>query len=138
MTDAAPQSRAIGWPELGAQGGRFIVVGIAATLTHVLVVVVLMDGFGFRVASIANLIGVLAGSATSYCGNYFWTFRSSGPHFPKLVRFAAAYGAVFAFNGLIMLAVADMGGVPYLIPLAFIVAATPILTFVLNRFWVFV
>ncbi len=138
MTDAAPQPRAVAWPELGAQGGRFAAVGIAATLTHILVVVVLMDGFGFRVASAANLIGLVAGSAMSYCGNYFWTFRSSGPHFHRLVRFVAAYGAVFAFNGLIMLAAADIAGVPYLIPLAFIVVATPVLTFVLNRFWVFV
>jgi putative flippase GtrA len=138
MTDASAQPRPVAWPELGVQGGRFAIVGIAATLTHVLVVIVLMDGFGFRVASIANAIGVLAGSAVSYCGNYFWTFRSGGPHFRRLVRFIVTYGAVFTFNGLIMLAVADMAGVPYLIPLAFIVVATPILTFLLNRFWVFV
>lgn len=138
MTNASAPPRAVAWPELGAQGGRFAVVGIAATLTHVLVVVVLMDGFGFRVASVANAIGVVAGSAVSYCGNYFWTFRSDGPHLRRLVRFIAAYGAVFTFNGVIMFAVADMAGVPYLIPLAFIVAATPILTFLLNRFWVFV
>jgi putative flippase GtrA len=137
MTDARAQARSAVWPELGAQGGRFAAVGIAATLTHVLIVTVLIDGLDFRIAGIANGFGALAGSLVSYCGNYFWTFRSSGPHLRSLIRFVAAYGAVSAFNGLIMFAAADMAGVPYLLPLLFSVAATPLLTFLLNRFWVF-
>ena len=125
------------WPELGAQGGRFIVVGVVATLTHVLAAVALIDGVGLRSAAIANAIAVLAGTAVSYAGNYFWTFRRGGPHSLRLPRFIAAYMTVFGLNGLVMLVVADLGGIAYLIPLAAVVTVTPVITFLLNRYWVF-
>jgi putative flippase GtrA len=131
------ETRVRAWPELGIQGSRFIVVGVAATLTHVLVAIGLMDGLGLGMASIANAVAVLAGSAVSYLGNYFWTFRRGGRHLVRAARFIAAYGTVFSVNGLVMLVVADICGVPYLIPLAVIVVATPVVTFLLNRFWVF-
>lgn len=125
------------WPELGAQGVRFIIVGIAATLTHMLVAVCLMDGVGLGSAAMANAIAVIAGTAVSYTGNYFWTFRGGGPHAVRLPRFVAAYMTVFGLNGLVMLVVADLGGIAYLIPLAAVVMVTPVVTFLLNRYWVF-
>jgi putative flippase GtrA len=125
------------WPELGSQGGRFVAVGIVATLTHILVAVSLMDGVGLRSATIANALAVVAGTAVSYAGNYFWTFRRGGPHSVRLPRFVAAYMTVFGLNGLVMLIVADLGGIAYLIPLAAVVTVTPVVTFLLNRYWVF-
>lgn len=119
------------------QGGRFAVVGIAATLTHFLTVVGLIDVLGFPIASIANAFGVLTGSAVSYIGNYFWTFRRGGAHLVRMTRFAVAYGVVFSLNGVVMLLVADIGGISYRVPLALMLVATPIMTFLLNRFWVF-
>lgn len=119
------------------QGGRFAVVGVAATLTHFLTVVGLIDVLGFPIASIANAFGVLIGSAVSYVGNYFWTFRRGGAHLVRMTRFAVAYGVVFSLNGVVMLLVADIGGISYRIPLALMLVATPIMTFLLNRFWVF-
>ena len=131
------QAQATFWPELGAQGGRFIAVGIAATLTHVLVAVCLIDGLGMRPAAVANAIAVIAGTAVSYAGNYFWTFRRGGPHSVRLPRFLLAYLTVFGLNGLIMYVVADLAGVAYLIPLAAVITVTPVVTFLLNRYWVF-
>jgi putative flippase GtrA len=131
------QAQATYWPELGAQGGRFIAVGIAATLTHVLVAVFLIDGLGMRSAALANAAAVIAGTAVSYAGNYFWTFRRGGPHSVRLPRFLLAYLTVFGLNGLVMLVVADLAGVAYLIPLAAVIAVTPVVTFLLNRYWVF-
>jgi putative flippase GtrA len=136
-TTTSVDARPIVWPELGSQAVRFAAVGVAATVTHLLTVVALMEGLGLDVASLANGIAVLAGSAVSYCGNYFWAFRSGGRHVDRLPRFAAVYGAAFAFNALVMLVAADLAGIPYLIPLMMVVVATPVLTFLLNRFWVF-
>jgi putative flippase GtrA len=33
--------------------------------------------------------------------------------------------------------VADLGGIAYLIPLVAVIAMTPVVTFLLNRYWVF-
>jgi putative flippase GtrA len=125
------------WPEIGVQGSRFIVVGVTATLTHMLVAIGLIDGLGMQTAAIANAIAVVAGSAVSYAGHYFWTFRRGGRHMVRLPRFIAAYMTVFVLNGLVMLLVADLGGVAYLIPLAAVITVTPVVTFLLNRYWVF-
>jgi putative flippase GtrA len=137
QTTGFAEARAPAWPELGVQGVRFIVVGIAATATHVLMVVCLMEGLGLQIATVANAIALVTGSAVSYLGNYFWTFRRGGPHLVRIARFVAAYGTVFSFNAVVMLLLADIGGISYVFPLALIVAATPIMTFLLNRFWVF-
>lgn len=134
---APVKTHAFVWPEISMQGGRFIIVGIVATVTHFLTVVCLMDGLGLGIASIANAVAVLAGSSVSYLGNYFWTFRCGGRHLIRAGKFAIAYGTIFLFNGLAMLLVADVAGVPYLLPLSVIVAITPVLTFLLNRLWVF-
>lgn len=123
---------------IGLQGLRFAIVGVCATLTHFLTVVALMDGLGFPLASLANVIGVVLGSTVSYLGNFFWTFRATGRHLARVMRFAVVYGVVFSLNGLFMLVVADIAGVPYLIPLVFSICVTPVLTFLLNRYWVFV
>jgi putative flippase GtrA len=131
------EAPAVFWPEIGLQGGRFIVVGVVATLTHVLVAVCLISALGVRPAALANAIAVVAGSSVSYLGNYFWTFRRGGRHLVRLPRFAVAYMTVFVLNALVMGLVADLGGVAYLIPLVAVIAMTPVATFLLNRYWVF-
>lgn len=128
---------AAGMLGIGLQGLRFVIVGIVATLTHFLVVVGLMDGLSFPLASVANVIGVVLGSTVSYLGNFFWTFRAAGHHLARVTRFAVVYGIIFSLNGLIMLVAADIMGLPYLIPLMVSLCVTPVLTFLLNRYWVF-
>jgi putative flippase GtrA len=131
------EAPAVFWPEIGLQGGRFAIVGVAATLAHVLVAVCLISGLGLRPAALANAIAFIAGSSVSYAGNYFWTFRSGGPHLVRLPRFIVAYMTVFVLNALIMGLVADLGGIAYVIPLVAVIAVTPVVTFLLNRYWVF-
>ena len=125
------------WPEIGLQGGRFIVVGIAATITHLLMAVLLIEGLGLKSAALANALGVIAGSSVSYAGNYFWTFRRGGSHLLRLPKFVVSYMTVFVLSSLAMLLIADLGGIAYLLPLIAVVSVTPVVTFLLNRYWVF-
>jgi putative flippase GtrA len=122
---------------IGVQGMRFAVVGVAATLTHAAVVIILMDGIAFPWASVANTLAVVAGSTVSYLGNHWWTFQARSWCPRRVVRFAVAYAAVFAFGGIVMLLASDIAGVPYLLPLAAVLLISPVLTFLLNRYWVF-
>lgn len=120
-----------------SQTARFAAVGLAATATHYLAVVFLMEVARMPLAAAANVIGVVAGSTVSYVGNCFWTFGASGRHGARMVRFAIVYGLVFALNGLLMLVAADLLGIPYLIPLVVSLALTPVVTYLFNRYWVF-
>jgi putative flippase GtrA len=131
------QIRSSPWPEIGLQGTRFVIVGIAATLTHLLTAVFLIDGLGLPSAAAANALGVVAGSSVSYAGNYFWTFRRGGSHLVRLPKFIVSYMTVFALSSLAMLLISDLGGVAYLLPLIAVVTVTPVVTFLLNRYWVF-
>lgn len=131
------QVRSSPWPEIGLQGSRFIVVGIAATLTHLLTAVLMIDGLGIPSAAIGNALGVIAGSSVSYAGNYFWTFRRGGSHLMRLPKFIVSYSTVFVLSSLAMLLIADLGGIAYLLPLIAVVTVTPVITFLLNRYWVF-
>jgi putative flippase GtrA len=122
---------------LSQQGPRFAVVGVAATLTHLATAIFLMDVCDVGLASVANAIALVLGSTVSYLGNAFWTFGRRDRHAVRIVRFGIAYAAVFLLGSAIMFFVADIAGVPYLIPLGLVVIVTPIATFVLNRHWVF-
>lgn len=121
---------------------RFVLVGGAATVVHAGSTVLLIEGFGMASAGLAAALGAVAGMATSYLGNWAWTFRAAGSgaggHGRYLPRFLAAYLLVLAFNALTVHVLADRMGVPYAIPLALALSLSPVLTFLLNRHFVFV
>jgi putative flippase GtrA len=55
----------------------------------------------------------------------------------RLPKFIASYLTVFVLSSLAMLFIADLGGIAYLLPLLGVVTVTPVITFLLNRYWVF-
>ncbi len=81
----------------GAQFLRFFVVGVGATLVHMLVYWSLNAAFGLTEADgLALMLTLTAGYVVSFIGNYFvslkWTFRTQG---------SAKKGAGFAFSHLV-------------------------------------
>ena len=123
--------------QLTAQFLRFAVVGLLATGVHVATTVTMIDHFMVPYAWAANLCGVALGVCTSYIGNYYWTFDAKSSHKSRFPRFAGAYALVFLLNSFIMGILSDFMGVHYLVALAVCVTITPVLTFFLNRQWVF-
>ena len=122
---------------INSQVVRFILVGGVATFMHAAITVVLIEGIGLSSAALANLVGTATGITISYLGNWSWTFRADGRHFRYLPRFLVVYATVTLQNAMIMFLVADLWGIPYLIPLAFILVFSPVVTFLLNRGFVF-
>jgi putative flippase GtrA len=118
------------------QLGRFIVVGAAATATHVGVAMGLVEG---DVADIglANAVAFTIALAVSYAGNYGWTFAAGGAHARRLPRFAAVAVLGLALNQLIIFVLAGIAAWDYRIALAVVVLVVPGLSFVVNRRWVF-
>ncbi len=83
--------------KLGPEFARFFVVGIAATLVHLLVYWLLNALFALREVDEAALnVTYTAGYAVSFVGNYLlslkWTFRTKG---------SVSKGAGFAFSHLV-------------------------------------
>lgn len=116
---------------------RFIIVGVVATLCHAIVTVALVELTGVKLASVANTAGTITGMTISYLGNRSWTFRASGSHVQHLPKYLVSYGFVTLLNGLIMYVISDLAGIFYVYPMIALFFLSPVLTFFLNREFIF-
>lgn len=118
-----------------ASMGRFVIVGVGACATYILVALV-GDRSGLA-AQPANLVGVLASTAFSFFGHVYYSFRKGGIAGAYLLRFSVLSLAVYivsyggTYTGVSLL--------QWPRPLVvFIVAAIiPLFTWTAGRFWVF-
>ena len=117
---------------------RFAIGGLGVTLFSVLVYL----GFAIplHVAPlIANALSYAAGLAAGYTVHSRWSFRAGKPgeEGRMIVRFLVASGFAFALNNLwVWLATVPFHLSP-LAPVPGMVFATPLASFMLNRYWVF-
>ena len=115
---------------------RFDLTGVLATLTHVVVFVVLVEQLQLAPLS-AAAPAFLAAVGVSYAMNYHWTFGATGPHRVTLPKFFAVSASAFFLNLLITWLVADLWAFWYGYALLAVIIFIPIWTFLLSRFWVF-
>lgn len=121
---------------IGGQVFRFGVVGVCATLTHVGVVLALVEG-GLAEPFWANVVAFTAAVFVTYFGNHGWTFRLAGGHVRHFPRFLpVALGGLAMNQGIVYLIVRVLAW-DYRIALALVVTVVPAITFVLNRQWAF-
>jgi putative flippase GtrA len=121
---------------LDARLFKFAVAGGAATLTHVVVFVILVEAFDVA-AVFAAIPAFLIALFVSYYGNRTWTFQSKGSHSVELPKYTVA-----ALNGLLLniaitYVVVNLIGAPYVIALLLVVSVVPLVTFFISRKWVF-
>lgn len=116
---------------------RFILVGGTATAAHAGTTILLVDGIGMASPTLATILGTVVGIATSYLGNWAWTFGARGGHAHHLPRFLLVYSLIMGFNGGAMYIMQGTLGLHYLAPLFLTLVISPILTFLLNQHFVF-
>ena len=113
---------------------RFVMVGVAATLVYLGISLILL-GWGLA-PQLTNLVGFVLGTATSYFGHYFFTYRSCDSHLRLGARFfLVTAGLAMLCAGLHELTLLS-GASPRLAAL-FVTVAYPPLSFGLNHFWAF-
>ncbi len=122
--------------DIGHQFGRFALIGAMATTTHILLAIVLVELVGLPPVS-ANFLAFCGALAVSYLGNHRWTFAANGRHEHHFPRFAIVALIGLALNQSIMYGTVVVAELDYRIGLAAIVILLPLLTFGLNRKWVF-
>ncbi len=120
------------------QYGRFGIVGLGATLVHVLVYAGLIELLGMQ-PLLANTLGFAAGVNVSFVGHRHWTFGGAGAGGARraLPRFwvVALFG--FALNSLVVQLVTGTAGLSYYWSIPLIAGITPLATFALSKFWAF-
>jgi putative flippase GtrA len=118
------------------QISRFGMIGLAATGVHCLALVALVEK-GAWAATPANMIAFSMAVAISYVGNYYWTYRSSRHHSKSAWRFALVAASAAVLNFLIFSLIVDRWHMHYAIALIVVLAAVPLLSFLVQRKWVF-
>ena len=116
---------------------RFGLNGLFATAAHYAVLAGLIEGAGVGSAALANAMAAVCGIAVSYAGNRSFVLRSRAPHRRAGIRFLACYAAVVSLHGGAMALWADLGGLDYRIGFLLFTGAAAVLTYLLNRFFVF-
>ncbi len=119
-----------------AKAAKFAVVGVANTLIDYGVFALLAQLLGVDVY-LSQVISYSCGVLNSYVFNRSWTFKSQSRFFsPTLVRFLVLNLVMLAVStGL--LALLMQFGFGKLLAKAGSVAVTMVLSFVVNRLWVF-
>nr|WP_321440049.1 GtrA family protein [uncultured Hyphomonas sp.] len=111
---------------------RFGIVGVAATLTHALVLWLAVEFGGIR-PTFATLLGFFTAFCVSYLGHYNFTFRSSEPHSKALPAFAFAAGTGAILNALIFSIMTDVFSAPYWHAFAVTIVMVPPVVYILSR-----
>lgn len=115
---------------------RFGTIGVAATLTHICIALVLNEAFGVLPVW-SNFIAFLTAWPVSYFGNFFWTFQTSMRHQRSLPRFAITAVAGLLLSQLIVWFATDILGYSLRWALVPAVIIVPALSFLMSRYWVF-
>lgn len=122
-----------------AQLMRFGLVGGLATIVHALVYAGLTT-WALAAPQVANLAGFLLAFSISLLGHYGYTFRDTRGNRSLAAsswRLFLASLIGYALNaGFVHLVTAVAGADPRF-ALIFIVGVTPLLTYLVSRFWVF-
>ncbi|MBC7719287.1 MAG: GtrA family protein [Chitinophagaceae bacterium] len=115
----------------------YLVAGGLATAVHYLVLLVLVEGFGWAAAS-AAVVGALLGAAASYVMNRWLTFSGTlVRHTLAVPRFLLVAGVGAALNGALVWAGVHVLAWHYMAAQAAATLVVLGLTYRLNRFWTF-
>ena len=128
----APMLWAI-WLATGLQYGRFLLVGVAATVVHVLVYAGAVEYLALR-PLVANALRFAVAVQVSFFGHRRWTFRAASG---SRGRFWAVAILGFAVNSLFVRLVTVNLGLAYYWAIPLIGGVTPVLTFTLSKLWAF-
>ncbi len=121
--------------ELVAELVRFGVVGLVATVTYLIVsIVVRSAGAGNY---FANFSGYIASVAISYFGHRIVTFRSKQAHRRQGPRFILVSLLAFGLTNLIVYIFVDRLNLAFAFAAVAVAVSIPLFTWLLARTWVF-
>jgi putative flippase GtrA len=115
----------------------FVVVGSLAALTHLVVVMALVETTGMAPLW-ANVGGWMVAFTVSFAGHHRLTFSgSASPFWPALRRFWLISLGAFLVNQAAYAVLLRWSGWNYALLLALVLVGVAVGTFVLSRWWAF-
>jgi len=125
---------------LALQGSRFAIVGMAATATHVLVMIALVEAASVTPMA-GNVLGFLIAVLVSFAGHFYWTFaapdRRGQAWAGAFRKFVVVALSGLALNSLAVYLVVDIYALYYYWAVAIMVTIVPLVVFLLSKCWAF-
>ena len=115
---------------------RFIIVGGLATFVHYIVALTVYGGFNVPPLW-ANFIAFIIAFNVTYFGHYFWVFESDNAHRSSLPKSLTVSLIGLALSQIIVWGLTERLAFPFHLTLIIAVTLVPMVTFSLNRLWVF-
>lgn len=115
---------------------RFGLVGLIATIFHIVVVSFLLVQLKFP-PQVANTFAFLTAFGISFVGNYIWTFKCPGNPVRAMRRFLLISGSAFVLNSLFLATMLNAGWFTPLFSTIFAAAIIPVFTYSGSRLWGF-
>ena len=122
--------------QLKAQFLRFATVGVLATLSTYISLILLVEFWQIDVIK-ASVFGYIVGIIVNYALNYGFTFRSTRRHHILVPKFLLVMSIGLLLNIGVMSVGVNWIGIHYVLAQLAAVAVVLIWSFAANRFWVF-
>jgi putative flippase GtrA len=115
---------------------RFIIIGGLATVAHYIIALSVHHILGAPPLW-ANFIAFCGAFNVTYIGNYFWVFGANTAHKKSLPKSLIVSVTGLCLSQFIVWGLTEKLGAPFHLTLIIAVMFVPLVTFTLNRFWVF-
>lgn len=116
--------------------GRFALVGIVATLVHMLIAWALIELTRFP-PLLANLMAFLAAFVVSFTGHYHWTFQGAGNPWRAMRRLFLISSSAFAINTLLLAGLLKTSWMSASVAAIVAAGIVPVISFLASRLWGF-
>jgi putative flippase GtrA len=137
MTGLGPRGQRLRRLLEGPRLARYLVTGLASLLTHLLILLALVEWLGFD-SVFASTLGFLASVVVSYLLQWAWVFNSTRAVAQSFPRFLVVTGIGFALNLGVMAAGTWLLGFHYLPVQIVAFVLVPVSNYLLNGLWTFV
>lgn len=121
---------------LAGQLFRYGLAGGAAVLTHLLVLVLLVEVAGCP-RTLASALGFMAATPVNYGLQHHFVFRRQGQHSRFLIRYVAVTGMTLILNTVLFDLLTKQAEVPYLLAQVVTIGIVVLVNFTLNRQFTF-
>lgn len=115
---------------------RYVIGGIAATITHILVLTLLVERFGMN-PTIATSIGFCIAVIVNYNFQYHWTFGATGSHARIFSRYVVVTFAMLGVNLALFRVLTHPVHLPYLYAQLIATGVIMFCNFALNKLYTF-
>lgn len=129
-------SGALDLAALSARFGRFLLAGAAGAVIQYIILVIMVEGFGWS-AVLPSSLGYAVGALANYYLNYHLTFRSNKPHHQALAKFAIVVCTGLLLNSVAMAIGVDFLALPYLFAQVLTTGLVLIWNFTAHSLWSF-